>query len=237
MQAGMTAEDCGYQIRVEEAAGDGKQIYAVLEVTALQGDSLDHVYGLDLIPRVSKRETTDREEGFFSGGGWHTEVLEQTDANRMTLLLVLSLSEKRKEDYLLLDISGIREYVNGQDRALAEGSWRLSLPIPEDTGKTVRQWTKAVCGSDTYYVTAVELTPLGVGVEAVKLKGPSGYSKESFDKAAITVVKKDGTEVKAYGGGQSSAFIFCRRELLWHEILDPEEIAQVRIGDTLLKVD
>lgn len=237
VQAGMRAEDSGYQIRIEEAVSDGKQIYAVLAVTSLEGNSLEDVYGLDLLPRITKKETIDRNEGSVPGGGWHTEILEQNDPNRMTMLLMLSLSERAEGKYLLLDISKIREIKDGQDQTLAEGSWRLSLPVPKNAGKTVRQWTRAVCGQDTYYVTAVELTPLGVEIKAVKTGGQSGYSKESFQKASVTVVKKDGAVVEAYGEGGGGSFVFCRRQLSWHEIIDPEEITQVRIGDTVLKVD
>lgn len=243
LEPGMSAEDAGYTILVTDAASDGQDVYIMLDLTAPEGTELGDVYGLDFRPGLLSGGSQDADTADFLRGGWYAEVLAQPAPNRVTMLVSVSPSTRVDGKNLLLSIQGIREMADGEDRVLAEGEWELVLKIPVSGPKRIRQWTKANLDGEIYYVTSVEMTPLGIRIRAVKsaplpvFGKESSWSKLSFEKAVISVQKKDGTRTEAISGSFGSSFLFCEKSIRWQEIVDAEEIASISIGGIPLKIE
>lgn len=242
LEPGMSAEDAGYTILVTDAASDGQDVYIMLDITAPDNIELDNVYGLDFRPGLLSDGSQDTDTADFLRGGWYAGVLAQPEPNRVTMLVSVSPATRMDGKNVLLSIRGIREMADGEDRVLAEGKWELVLKLPVYRPKRIRQWTKVSLEGEVYYVTSVELTPLGIRISAVKsvplpgLGEKDSWSKLSFEKAVISVQKKDGTRTEAISGSFGSSFLFCERSIRWQEIVDTEEIASVSIGGIPLKI-
>lgn len=257
LEAEACAQDKGFTIQVKEAVSDGQGVYAVLEITAPQTVSLKDVYSLDLKPMLLNNGE-DPAKAEVLRGGWYTSVLDWPEQNILTVLVSVEPAGVIAKKNLLLNICRIVEIKDGQDRTLAQGNWDLTVPVPGSVEKSVRQWTKISCGGEDYYVTKVKMTPLGVSISAVKkiplsvlgktaywkwkeMTGtkdavPGGWSKASFDDAGLTVKLKDGGIAEIVSGGSSGRLAFCERNIRWQGIVDPEEIEEIRMGDTTLGI-
>lgn len=259
-EVGASAEDAGYRIEVTECASDGNRIYALLTVTAPEDTTLDdRQYALEGMPWKVVEESLGGAD-FLAGGGYIEDV-DRPAQNQAAFLLVWDVNDPVRGKEVVLKITGIKAYADdGSETVVAQGQWELMLQIPEMKTKAVRQWTKTEAGEDTYYVHEVELTPLGIRIKAVKAVQfftlwktaeyavqksvlrqnpamPEGWSKEAFYELPVTVVYQDGSQEKITLQDNGSSGFSCEKSVIFEKkrIVDPGEIMEIRLGETVLK--
>lgn len=254
------AEDAGYRIEVAESASDGYSIFAVLKVTATEGAAFDdRQYALSVIPW----EASDKpgNERFLQGGGY-IEELERIAQDQAVFLYVWDVSETVSKKQIVLKISEITAYgEDGTEETVAQGQWDLRMEFPKSETRMKRQWTKLTAGEDIYYVSAVGVTPFGIRIRAIKAVSfgtlwrtaaygvkkyilgqnaglPAGWTKESFEQLAVTVVYEDGSKAALRTQSSAGSGFFCEKSVLYEEkgIVDPDRIKEVWLGDTPLKL-
>lgn len=261
-QAQTAAEDVGYRIEATESVSDGKRIYALLTVTAPEGAGFDErQYALEGMPWKAVSESLGGMS-FLAGGGTIEEVGRPAQ-NQAAFLLVWDVAERINGQRIILRITGITAYLpdGSGEEAVAEGQWELELDIPEIETKKVRQWTRVRAGEENYYVTGVELTPLGARIRAVKavrlsdlwktaeyavrryvlrrdVPLPEGWGKEGFYGLPVSVRYRGGSEEEVLTQGGHGSFFSCEKSISFEQrrIVDPEEIEELRLGDVSLKI-
>lgn len=258
-ETGASAEDAGYRIEVTEAVSDGKGAYILLQVTALEGAVPEAEYHtLSVRPWLWKGEETE-ERTAVTGGGY-TEEIDRPGENQMTFLFAWDFQEKIEGKTLLLEIDRIEAYQNGEEGILADGKWELLVKLPKSSSKPVRQWKRVKTDEAAYHVYRVEISPLQITISSVKEVPLSslwqtaknylglqnerieGWSKEDFADLPVTVIYQDGSQkvFDSSGGGTGNRgrMWLCEKTVHFEEnrILDPDEIREVRLGDTVLKI-
>lgn len=260
-EAEAVAEDAGYRIEVTESVSDGNSIYALLTVTAPKGAGFDErQYRLDGSP-WEKVEEGLGGTSFLAGGGYIEDV-GRPAKDQAAFLFVWDVNDEIKGRKVVLKITEIAVYTGDglTEEVVAEGEWELMLSIPEIETKDVRQWTKVETGAETYYVHEVTFTPLGIHIHAVKAVPvsllwesaeyavkkyvfrqntlfPNGWQKEAFYELPVTVVYQDGSEDVIRMQNNSSRGFSCEKSVSFEtkKLVDPAEIQELRLGDTLLR--
>lgn len=252
--AGAAAKDAGYTIEVTEAVSDGREVYAVLTVTAPKGAALDaEGYGLTVNPYFWK-EGKGGGRIMPGAGGGSTNEIDRPAQNQVRFLMNWQF-EKMEEKQLLLEVTQITAFEEEESRTLAEGEWTLLVDIPKGEVKTKRQLTKIQAMEETYYVYKVEAAATGVHISAVKrvrfstllktaqyLIGqrdalPAGWGKESFFALPVTIEYQDGTaEVISAPDSAYGRTFFLGETVRYgdNRLRAPEEIAGIRLGDIVL---
>lgn len=261
VEAEAVAEDAGYRIEVTESISDGNSIYALLTVTAPEGGGFDErQYRLDGSPW----EVVDENLGgtdFLAGGGY-IEDIGRPAQDQAAFWFVWDVRDEIKGRKVVLKITEITAYTGDglAEEVVAEGEWELTLNIPEIETKTVRQWTRVETGEETYYVHEVTFTPLGLRINASKAVPfsllwesaeyavkkyvfrqnapfPDGWQKEAFYELPVTVIYQDGSRDVIRMQSNSSGGFACEKSVSFEtkKLVDPVEIQEIRLGDTLLR--
>ena len=239
VESGTVVEDAGYTMQVTEAASDGKSVYAVVTVTAPEGEPLEgERYVLEAgVPWIM----TDRKgSGYPCFGGGGINEMGRPAQNKVSFLLDWDFQGNLKGKKLVLEISRIVEENEGGQRVLADGNWTLVMDVPKSRTKSRLQWTRVETEGDVYYVYRVEVTPLGIHIHAVKWPGgETGATKDSFLNLPVTIGYQDGSRGNGSGEAAGSGGLFCEKTVHYdgNRLMDPEKIREVWLGETGLKLD
>lgn len=236
LEPGTVAEDAGYVMEVTEAASDGKSVYAAITVTAPEGTVLDgEHYTLGMGVPWIMTDANGNGESCSGGGGIHE--LARPGERQAVFLLEWDFHGNLKGKRLMLEILGIEEQNAEESHLLAEGNWTLLLDVPKSRTQSRLQWTRVQAEGDTYYVYKVEITPLGIHINALKRPGgETKAQKETFFELPVTVGYQDGSTEEASGEAAGSGGLFCEKIAHYEDgrLVDPEEIKEVWLGETLL---
>lgn len=263
VKAGDAAEDAGYRIGVTESISDGKRIYALLTVTAPEGVPFEEQrqYTLRAMPWEADRKNSGSTT-CLAGGGYVEEV-ERPAPDQAVFLFVWDTNRQMAHRQVILKITEITAYAREgiTEERVAQGQWDLVLNLSETQTRTVRLWKKLKAGEDTWYVTEIEISPLGVRIHAVKAVSfsnlwktaeyvvkqyvfhlnppmPEGWGKESFEKLPVTAVYQDGSTVQAGTQSHAGHGFSCEKSVSFGQkkLLDPAKLQELRLGDTVLKI-
>ncbi len=238
LESAGAVQDAGYIMEVTEAASDGKSVYAVVTVTAPEGTVLDgELYALRMgVPWIM----TDAEgNGYSCSGGGGINEMGRPGENQVAFLLEWDFHGNLKGKRLVLEITGIEEQSGDARQMLAEGNWTLILDVPRNRTKSRLQWTQVVEKGETYYVYKVEATPLGIHIYAVQMPGgKAGAVKEAFFELPVTVVCQDGSTKDVGGEASGGGGVFSEKVVHYAggRLVDPEEVREVWLGETRLKL-
>lgn len=234
----------GFVVEVVEAASDGKRVCALVTVTAPEGVTFSGGNTYWLEGSMPLGILTDEKKGIvdvLSGGGSVAQI-EWEKENQLAFLLDYSFHGKLQGKKLVLEFSKITEVTQEGENTLAQGAWQVWLEIPKSKNRKKWQWTKVESQGDCYYVYRVEVTPLGICVGAVMAKGADlethSAIKDSFFGLPITVQTGDGQRKQTGGEACSSGGLFCEKIASYEEgrIMDPNQISEVWLGETKLKI-
>lgn len=253
------AEDAGYRIEATECVSDGNSIYAVLKVTDTEGSGFDdRQYQLEGMPWKAADERLGGAD-FLAGGGY-IEQIGRPAQDQAVFLLAWDVQEPIGGKQILLKLTGLIAYAeDGTEEVVAQGQWELPLEVPKAKEKTLRCFKKVEAGADTYYVKRVELTPLGVRIEAVKAVPfeklwktaeygvkkyvlhknaplPEGWDKAEFEALSVSIAYPDGSWEEAEGQNNSGSGFSCEKGAFFKKLIDPDAVEAVRLGDTVIKI-
>ena len=207
-----TAEGDGLRMTLDSVASDGVHTYFLLNIEALEGQSLSN----------SAPETIPMEDSLFldfdlqlpSSGGYSARTLridDGSDPSRAQLILKFDFGVPRNGSRITLTIEevGVGIWTTGENgnqvftsSPVAAGAWSFSVRLNRNLD--------GVHYTTPEYDFDISVSPLGMAIDGV---GSRRFGREAY------LLMKDGSQIELVGHGYSSGE---RNGEIWRELVSYE---------------
>lgn len=246
LQGSSVLSDCsvtknGATITVKQTAADANGVYVLFQLETPDSISLDPETYLRWKDGPWLEITVDGKSINHAGSGGLLEVVD--DHHALFLVTAQSSGEAIAPGQLKLELRDL-EYASPQaEGTLLEGSWSLKWELTAiQTGKTILLEDPVVWNGHTYPYEKICLTSLSLAVFGTYGTGPVEELPWAGDYPPVALVFQDGTQLPlgadlasnnlyTAGGGFNGENYTLRILAQFKEILDPDQVSGVQIGD------
>lgn len=225
-QIGQSCEADGYTVTLQQAISDRHNTWVLMEVEGGTEAVLDEdlVYFQDTHIQMEK----------LSGHGYTIYPLpdETPGDNRLSFILDFSSRNQLAGQKLTVRLGQLTENIVDAEKnltgfhLLAEGPWEFEIEVPkQDSTVSMWQWRMLRCGETAFLLCRMEVSPLSISLEAMKLH-TSVYAM--LRQAPLQVYLNDGTCLELTCGSSGSGGVWMQYQYEFPTLVQIEDIDRIR---------